>query len=191
MTNTKKTKSAVASNIKETQNIKNKSAQSDYKKYLIVISALIILIILFSAFYFNYYNTSKQTSNFVTFRSNFDTANNVSIMVNYNSSSFPYQIGCATNLIYNIVSSRIKSSSNILFFVVNSTNCTYIKNGLGQVIKNYTYASPASCLNITKKQPTIFINYSAINKTIIKPNAIYISGDGNFLKQCGIASIMK
>ncbi|MCL5105953.1 MAG: hypothetical protein M1331_00960 [Candidatus Marsarchaeota archaeon] len=187
-----KNKSAAKSQKDAAARGKESAAKAATKKYIVVASAILLLIILFSAFYFGYRGAgAKSKYGFSTFQSNFDASSNVSIVVDYNSSAFQYEIGCATNIIYNLVSSRIKNSASITFFVINSTNCTYLQNGLGKIAKNYSYASPAACIDIAQKHPAIFINSSAVNNTVIKPNALYISGNDDFLKQCGIASIIK
>ena len=123
---------------------KAETVKKPAKKYMIVASAILLLAILFSAFYFGYHSTSAKNSKygFSTFQSNFDSSSNVSIVVNYNSSAFQYEIDCATNIIYNLVSAHIKNSADITFFVINSTNCTYLQNGLGKIVKNYSYAIP-------------------------------------------------
>ena len=194
MSDVKHTKNKTHGETKVTQvHGKENTAKTPAKKYLIVASAILLLVILFSAFYFGYHSTSTKANKygFTTFQSNFDTSSNVSIVVNYNSSAFQYEIDCATNIIYNLVSAHIKNSADITFFVINSTNCTYLQNGLGKIVKNYSYASPTTCMSIAQKHPAIFINYSTTNSTVIKPNALYMSGNDGFLKQCGIASTIK
>ncbi len=161
-------------------------------KIIIFIIAIIILIMLFSSFYYYMvYNNNVNKLSFTHFKNNFNSANTIAISVNYNSLEFSYEMGCASSLIYNIVSITHRNPNTINFFVLNNTKCVYIKNGLGHLIKNYTNSTATNCLNQMKRQPTIFINYSPINKTIIKSNKIYVSGNINFLKECGIASQIK
>ena len=178
----------------KTKNIEKPAQNTNKRKYLILIIGIIILIALATPVYFYFFYLSNKTNtpvNFNIFKNNFDLAKNISIAVSYNSTEFSYEMGCADSLIYNIVSSKIKNASDINFFVLTSTNCTYLKNGLGGLITNYTNSSASKCINLTNSNPTIFINYSAANKTIIKSKSIYISGDQNFLKQCGIAEQIK
>ncbi len=171
---------------------KSKVNENKNHKLIILIIGIILIIILSSSVYFyKFYNASSSSTSFTNFKNNFYSANQISISVNYNSTAFPYEISCATSLIYNIITTTHRNPDTINFFVLNNTACTYLKNGLGHLIKNYSYSNITTCLNIIKTQPTIFINYSQVNKTIIKSNAIYVLGNQNFLKECGIADQIK
>jgi hypothetical protein len=70
---------------------------------------------------------------------------------------------------------------------MNQTSCVF-EHGVGGVVTNYTYNTTANCINTSKTEPSIFINYSDTNSTRITPQALYVAGDSQFLAICGIAS---
>ncbi|EQD67411.1 hypothetical protein B2A_00768, partial [mine drainage metagenome] len=66
-------------------------------------------------------------------------------------------------------------------------SCIYRQGALGTLISNYTNTTRAACLGYGKSMPSIFINYSTANSTVIKPTQLYFTGDAKFLDECGIA----
>ena len=75
--------------------------------------------------------------------------------------------------------------STINFFILTNDSCTYSPGfSLPIQLKN---ASIQNCLNFSAGNPSIFINYSSTNTTIIKPNTLYFMGNAEFLGECGIA----
>ena len=72
--------------------------------------------------------------------------------------------------------------------IINQTGCI-LSHGIGQLNgSNYTITSLQNCLNITGTEPTLYINYSVKNTTVIRPDYMYVSGNGVFLRECGVAS---
>ena len=154
--------------------------------------AVVIIIIAAGALlvYDNLFGSGQQSASFGTFKANFNTAPRVAIFATaYNGSILSSTVGCATAVIVQIVSSQAnhRNPSTIDYYVINQTSCVYSAAGLGQPTSNYTTASVQSCLNVTRTEPTIFINYTATNSTIIRPDYLYTSGNAAYLAQCGIA----
>ncbi|MGC8649059.1 MAG: hypothetical protein ACP5UN_02470 [Candidatus Micrarchaeia archaeon] len=171
-----------------------KAANKESKKkniFIISIFIIIIFVVLFGAFEYEYNTNSlylTSTANFSTFESNFNSAPNVSIVISAsNGTELSYAINCGVSLIRTLTSSHInhKAPSEINLYVMNNVNCTYQK-GLGVVSGNYITTTPAECLNMINT-PAIFINYSNVNQTIIKPYDLYFSGNAKFLQICGIS----
>lgn len=160
------------------------------RKHMIAIIGLIIII--FAIAYGLTYEYSQNTSgSFLTFKNNFNSAPRVAIFVTaYNGTALTSTVGCATSLVEQLVESPTnhRNSTSIDFLVLNQSSCVYTANGLGNIISNYTYTSVQNCINISKSEPSIFINYSSSNSSIIKPEAVYVSGDAKFLGECGVAS---
>jgi hypothetical protein len=157
-------------------------------KYAVAVA--IIVVIIGVAIFAGSILSQGQSSSFGVFRSNFNSAPRVAIFVTaYNGTIFTGTLGCATSVIQEIVASRTnhRNSSTIDFNVLNQSTCTRSK-GLSTQGTNYTTTSVQNCLNISGTEPTLFINYStSANTTIIKPDYLYIAGDAQFLRQCGIA----
>jgi hypothetical protein len=179
-------------NKKDLDNVKDKKIKTISKRKSIIIISIFLLIIiavLFGAFEFTY-NTNylAPAVNFSTFESNFNSAPNVSIVISANNGTeLSYAIDCGVSLIRTLTSSHInhKAPSAINLYVMNKINCTY-QQGLGTTSSNYITTSPTECLNKINN-PAIFINYSNVNQTIIKPYDLYFSGNAKLLQMCGIA----
>ena len=130
-----------------------------------------------------------QSTPFNTFKSNFNSAKRVAIYTTaYNGSQLSSALGCSTAIIEEITGnpSIHRNSSTIDFFVLNQTSCVF-EHGVGGVITNYTYNSTVNCLSSGKGEPSIFVNYSETNSTVINPMSLYFSGNSQFLAICGIA----
>jgi hypothetical protein len=131
-----------------------------------------------------------QATPFNTFKSNFNSAKRVAIYTTaYNGSQISSALGCSTAIIEEITGNPAihRNSSTIDFFVLNQTSCVF-EHGVGGIITNYTYNSTANCLSSAKGEPSIFVNYSKTNSTVINPLSLYFSGNEQFLAICGIAS---
>ena len=164
---------------------KHKSANT----YIIV--AAIVFIVVAAAVYelVGIVFKSNTSGSFGTFKSNFNSAQRVAIYATaYNGTVLSSTVGCATMIIENIVGSSQthRNASTIDLFIINETRCTYTMGlGLGS---NGTETSLSDCLNRGSSEPTIYLNYSLTNTTVIKPNYLYTSGDRLFLNECGIAT---
>ena len=184
----------------KTANQKHKSANAKAKgvpepenqsniKYIAAFGIIIIVLAFAGAIVYGLGNSSAQTP-FSTFQNNFNTANAVNIyIVGNNGTAISSTSGCATAIIQAIEfnATHRRNSSTISFFALNQTECVYL-SGLGEAAKNYTYSSASACIKQSASKPSIFINYSTINSTVIKPDAFYLSGNARYLAECGIAS---
>lgn len=153
--------------------------------------ALIVIVILVIAGGLVYGVNQSQPTSFATFKSNFNGAKDVAILVTAdNGTALSATVGCATTLIASIVgeSSPHRNASTIGFYVLNKTICVYSSTPLGSSINNFTNSTPSQCINATAATPRIFINYSAVNSTSITPTSLYIAGNTGFLAECGVAS---
>jgi len=107
----------------------------------------------------------------------------------YNGTVESGTVGCATAIIEQIIANRTyhRNSSTIDFNIIaNQTSCIRTV-GPGGKTSNTFVTSLQYCLNTTSTEPTIYINYSATNITIIRPDYLYMSGDLLFLRECGVA----
>ena len=154
------------------------------------IAAAIAFVAIVAASYFAistlYHGTTS--GGFSAFKANFYSAPRVAIYATaYNGTVLSGTVGCATAIIENIVANAQahRNSSTIDFFIINQTACTYVA-GLG--MSNGTETTVGSCLNMSGMEPTIYINYSLTNRTVVTPNYLYTSGDRLFLSECGIAT---
>lgn len=168
----------------------NKNSSNINARFYIIIAVAIILIasivIMFKM------SPASAASDFATFKGNFLSSSRVAIFATaYNGTVLTSTVGCATKIIESVVGSKTahRNASTIDFYVVNATSCTYAKNGLGATNgANYTTSSLSYCLNMSKNEPTIFLNYSSTNVTTIQPKFLYTSGNAMFLSECGVAS---
>ena len=164
---------------------------SQGRKYAAAIGLVIIVIAIAGAIVYGYVPKNNSQAGISLFLNNFKSSGLVGIYVTANNSTeLSPAIGCSTALIESILESKTlhRNSDTIYFFVLNSTSCTYL-DGLGSAAKAYnTTASVAQCMNFSYTHPSIFINYSSANRTIIKPDSLYVEGDSGFLAECGISS---
>jgi hypothetical protein len=167
-----------------------KKGGSSYIKYLvsIVIIVAIIGVAIFASSLLGPQGTGNNS--FLMFQKNYDSASRVDIFVtSYNGTILSSTIGCATAVIEQLVANKQehRNASTIDLNIINRTSCIRSK-GLGTATANYTVTSLQNCLNTSSAEPSIYINYSTTNQTIIKPDYLYISGDAVFLQECGLAS---
>jgi len=157
----------------------------------VVVFIIIIVIVIAGALVYGLNASSQSQTSIGVFESNFDSASNVSIVVTgYVGSNVSLATDCALNLIEQLTVTHgpaHKASTMINFYVINSTICIY-STQFGTPGSNYTHTTPSNCASMSKKVPSIFINYSATNFTSITPTALRLSGDASFLEKCGVAS---
>lgn len=155
----------------------------------VILVVVIIAIAIFSAGLLN--EAPGVNTSFVIFQKNFDSASRVDIFATaYNGTVESGTVGCATAIIEEIIANRTyhRDSNTIDFNIIaNQTSCIRTV-GPGGKTSNTFVTSLQYCLNTTSTEPTIYINYSANNITIIRPDYLYISGDLLFLRECGVAS---
>lgn len=122
---------------------------------------------------------------FSTFKDNFLASQRVALVASYTD---PNQSGtvlqCATQLVQVVAHS--KNATAIDFYVFNDTACTYPVGGLGHTVTLATNTIQ-NCINMTRSEPTIFLNYSSMNSTSITPYKLYIGGDTQYMAECPIA----
>ena len=148
-------------------------------KRMIAIAALLIIIVAVIAFVV--LSNSLLTVPFSTFKSNFNAAQHVAVIGTYgNQTQYAYVAQCSIQLIQTIVHSR-----NVSFFLINQTLCTYQKGSLGNI--SIESDTPSDCLVNASSYPTVFLNYSETNSTVITLDKIYVYGDKAYMSQCPIA----
>jgi hypothetical protein len=176
--------------VKEDKKEKKEEAQKGgAAKYVIAILIIVVIIgfALFAGVLLN--PKSQNNSSFNTFKENYDSAARVNIFVaGYNGTILSSTIGCATAIIEQTVASKTnhRNSSTIDLNIINQTSCIR-SSGLGVIGANYITTSLQNCLNTSSTEPSIYINYSKQNTTIIRPDYLYVSGDALFLSECGLA----
>ncbi len=158
-------------------------------RYTYIIGIIIAILVLLGVATY-YLQHSGKTADFNTFKSNFNSAGRVAIYATaYNGTAVSATIECASSVIEEITGNvQIhRNSSTIDFFAINQTTCVF-ENGVGGMINNYTYNSISNCIAVSRSEPSLFLNYSTVNTTVITPSVLYMSGDSAFLAMCGIAS---
>jgi len=178
--NNKKEAKRISSKAKvsESNKSKGKSRTIQYVEALAVMIA--ILLIAYFAF------SNFLITPFSTFASNFHSSPRVAVAVTFvNESEYVAEYPCFTKLIESIAYTR--NATTIDFFLLNSTNCTYPISGLGKPTQIGT-TSKAKCLAVAKSEPSIFMNYSSYNNTIITPYHLYIYGNSGYMSSCPIAA---
>jgi len=170
--------SSVSSSEKAAGEKKNRGKGLEYLFVLLVILAIIIIAYLaFSNF---------LLTPFSTFASNFHAAPRVALVVFFsNESEYISEYSCFTKMIESIAYTR--NATTIDFFIINGTTCTYPSTGLGKPIQIAT-TDASKCLSVAKAEPSIFLNYSITNRTIITPYHLYIYGNNAYMSACPIAS---
>ncbi len=156
-----------------------------------VAAIVVVVAIIGAAIFAGLLSIPSSQSNFTTFRNNFNSAPRVAITVAaYNSTILSGTIGCATAIIEEVVASKTehRNSSTIDLNIINQSSCITTRGLGGTNSSNYTTTSLQDCLNISRTEPTIYINYSTANRTIISPEYMYVSGNMLFLRECGVAS---
>lgn len=154
----------------------------------LIIAIIAVIIVISVVVYLRI--SSSSAAHLSSFKNAFDSAPKVNIYVNaQNGTALASTVDCATALIEKIIEtpSTHRSPGTIGYYVMNSTSCVYSSNGLGGTIKNYTYTSTSNCLNFSKGVPSIFLNYSLENSTYVSGSNLYVSGDTQFMQECGIA----
>ncbi len=173
---------------KKTATKKAAAPSGQSRKYIAVIGIVVVVVIIAGAVVYGLGST--KPTGFSTFKSNFNSAPRVAIYTTgYNGTAISSTVGCATAIIESVVGSQTyhRSANTIDLYVINQTECVF-ENGVGGTVGNYTFNSIGNCINASKTEPSIFINYSSVNSTVIKPKALYMSGDARFLGLCGLAS---
>jgi len=122
---------------------------------------------------------------FSTFKSNFQSAARIAIIASYgNQTGSGVTLQCATRAVQ--VAAHSRNATTIDFYVLNSSSCTYPIGGLGHQV-NLATNTIGNCLNMTKSETSLFLNYSADNRTIVTPYRLYVYGNAQYMSQCPIA----
>ena len=169
----------------------NKTSKTERKIPYIPIAILIILIlvVLLVVFYVipQYLQISFLQTSFSTFKSNFNSAQRIAVVTQYtNATQYNIISQCSTDIISAETVSDNRNASTIDFYVLNSTSCTYAPNGLGHVLNPVT-TNASSCENEIKSEPSISLNYSSYNHTIITPYHMYVYGNDQYFSSCPVA----
>ena len=181
----KKEEKTKTSNAKKPEPRKAKDGEKkiDSKQVMQIAVPFAIVAIIAVVLYFvyaNYLNTP-----FSTFQRNYDSASRVALAVTYgNVTQYSAEAGCSQYLIQTIAGTR--NASTIDFFILNRTMCYYSPTGLGHAI-NISTVPASQCLGYARSEPSIFLNYSNNNSTVITPYHLYASGNAAYMAKCGIA----
>lgn len=160
------------------------TAKAAFSRTKAALLAVAIVAVVFLAFFY-FVLPSMSNVPFTTFKGNFDSAGRVALFVAFgNQSQYAAESQCFPALVQALSFSR--NASTIDFFIMNSTACYYPSAGLGHV-SNVTTATPANCLAKAGSEPSIFLNYSASNYTVVKAYDIYVHGDSAYMAKCPIA----
>ncbi len=164
---------------------KESKPQSGSSRGAVIAGIIAIAIIAIAAFFISMPGSNANSAKFSTFKSNFNTAEKVSIIVYYhNSSTYGQETVCSTYLVEVLASHRSPGSIN--YYTIDNNTCTYIPNGIGHAA-NVITNSTAFCLSRAASQPSISLNYGAANATGITPYRLNITGNMEYFKACPIA----
>ncbi|MGC8776830.1 MAG: hypothetical protein ACP5P2_02715 [Candidatus Micrarchaeia archaeon] len=160
---------------------KKKEKKSKIIEYVLVFGIILAILILAYLLFSNFLITP-----FSTFLSNFKSAPRIAVVVSFqNESQYISEYPCFTKLVGSIAYTR--NATTIDFFILNATNCTYPVYGLGRPTQVGT-TTRAKCLSIARSEPSIFLNYSSVNRTIITPYHLYVYGNAAYMLACPIAA---
>lgn len=131
------------------------------------------------------YNQSNLT--YLTFLNNVNSSARVAIIQSYNNGTVLGEEEYCYSLLAIQQLAHTRKPSTIDFFIISQQNatCTYSSSGLGGQI-NVTNSSASSCLNRISSEPSIFINYSLSNSTIVTPSSVTINANQAFLSRCTV-----
>jgi len=150
---------------------------------LLIVSLIVVLVIVIAALLTVL--LSRPGVPFSTFKSNFYSASNVAIVATYaNESQYIAESACFPTL-REIVSEH-RNASTVLFFLINASNSTCTFSPTISPISIET--KPASyCLSIANSEPSIFLNYSSTNSSIVTAYRLKVFGNAQYMQQCPIA----
>lgn len=152
----------------------------------IAIIAVIVAVGLFSFFVLipAYFPTVSPSVPFSTFKANYVGSQSVAVVAIFpNATAGTSDVNCAISVIENGIEQR-KTPPKIDFFILNATNCTY--SPISTTI-NETTEPPSQCIKVATSEPSLFINFSATNKTEITAYHMYVWGNSEFMHMCPIA----
>ncbi len=149
-------------------------------------AAVVIIAIVAVAAYVISNNGSSYTGvSFSTFKANLDSANTIALVLMYsNDTQLSSEIPCS-NYIIEVLSNK-RSPSTMSFFEINQTSCVYSPNGLGHTV-NPAKTNASACLNEAQSEPSIFLNYTGANASVITADHMYVSGNLQYYAKCPIA----
>ncbi len=175
-----KTTTAKKADAKKIADEENKITSKQIMQFAIPLAVVVVIVVILYLVYANYVTTP-----FSTFQRNYNSAARVALAVVYgNVTQYSSEEGCSSYLIQTIAGKR--NASTIDFFILNQTTCYYSPTGLGHAI-NISTVPASQCLGYARSEPSIFLNYSNTNSTIITPYHLYASGNAAYMAKCGIA----
>lgn len=153
---------------------------SNVQIYAVVAVALVIVTAIITIIYLS------QPPSFTSFKSAFKAASQIAIFAMYNGTHLGIGGSSAASCAIAVIEQLHRTPNTISFFEANQTSCTFATGGLGGS-NNTTTVSIGRCINMSKSMPTLYINYSTLNETVVGRGTLYVSGNLLFLRECGIA----
>ncbi len=169
------------------QKSKKEGRLSDVQLYAVVGIVIVIAAAMIAIMYMS------QPPNFTDFKNAFTSASQIAIFVGYNGTHLGIGGSSAVSCATAVIEQLRRAPNTINFFVVNQTSCTFATRGLGanttssNSVNVTTTTGIGRCLNMSKGMPTLYINYSTENETIVGRGTMYVSGNLLFLRECGIS----
>ena len=162
-----------------------KTQQPRGKAAAIAAGVAAIAIILAVIFLIAMPGNGSTQARFSEFKSNFNAAPKVSIIVYYyNASTYGQETVCSTYLVEVLAAHKAPGSIN--YYTIDNNTCTYIPNGIGHAANVITNSS-SFCLAQARLKPSISMSYGASNGTLITANHLNITGNMAYYKACPIA----
>jgi hypothetical protein len=152
---------------------------STLKTVAIVAVPVVLVLVLF----FFVILPSQVTVPFSTFKSNFEAAQRVAVVLMFNNQTrYVAELQCAPQLIQAIAYTRNRTT--IDYYQMNATECLY-QLGLGEVTP--LNATTGSCLGMISSEPAVILNYSSTDYSVVTAYKLYVHGNAQFMQACPIA----
>lgn len=165
---------------KQKEETKKKGMNRYTQAGLVVVVAAILIAVVYLLY------TSAPVS-FSTFKSNFQSANKVSITATYyNTSQYADESPCMNSIIQVVAHTRKASTIDFFFIDASNDTCTYPVGTVGGQI-SVGSSNSSRCLDIARSEPGIFLNYSQGNAKIVTPYRLTIYGNSTYMSSCPIA----
>ncbi|VVB76783.1 Uncharacterised protein [uncultured archaeon] len=154
---------------------------------LLKLTLLIVVVAaaVFALFYFVVLPSSLLTVPFTTFKDNYVSAPRVAILANtyFNGNDSAASLQCFARVAQVTAFTRNRTTMDL--FVLNRTNCTFSPAGAASL--NLTIRPISYCLEKAQSEPSIFLNYSSSNYTVVRAYGLHVYGNAAYMQSCPLA----
>lgn len=168
----------------KTKKVEKKQEKEEKRQPIALYLGVIIVVVVIIAALLLFTPSSLSNVSFSSFKQNFNVAPRVALVSYYNASGYAEETTCTTALVEILASHR--NPATIDFFTIQNNTCTFIPNGIGHP-GNLTTTNSSACLSTAASEPSISLNYSSFNRTVVTPDHLNIFGDSSYMQACPIA----